>query len=85
MSAGGGVMLVGAMIAGGVATKRSVEPSGVGLRAGFLGSVLAVSVFLITDAMTVIDWLTTYEGILRLQPWENVNDSLACSVRDLST
>jgi len=50
---GGGVMLVGAILAGAVATNRSVEPGAAGLRAGFLGGVIGVSVFLLTEGTTV--------------------------------
>lgn len=54
-----GVMIVGAMIAGAVAANRSIEPSAAGLRAGFLGGVIAVSVFLLTEATTVTWSLNT--------------------------
>jgi len=50
---GGGVMLVGAIISGAVAANRSVEPSAVGLRAGFLGGMMAVCVFILTEGATV--------------------------------
>lgn len=50
---GGGVMLVGSIIAGAVATNRSVEPSAAGLRAGFLGGMITVSVFIFTEGMTI--------------------------------
>lgn len=56
---GGGVMIVGAMIAGAVAATRSVEPSAAGLRAGFLGGMIAVSVFIYTDSATVTWSLNT--------------------------
>lgn len=56
---GGGVMLVGPVIAGAVATTRSVEPSAAGLRAGFLGGMIAVSVFIFTEGMTVMRSLNT--------------------------
>ncbi|MDV7351152.1 hypothetical protein DJ71_27675 [Halorubrum sp. E3] len=54
-TAGGGVMIVGSMIAGGIAAKRSVDPSAAGLRAGFLGGVVAVSGFILTEA-TAVAW-----------------------------
>lgn len=50
---GGGVTLVGAMIAGAIAANRSVEPGAAGLRAGFLGGMIAISVFSLTEATTV--------------------------------
>jgi hypothetical protein len=59
VTVGGGVMLVGAMIAGAVAANRSVDPSAAGLRAGFLGSVIAVSVFILTEGTTVTWSLNT--------------------------
>lgn len=52
-------MIVGAMIAGAVAATRSVEPSAAGLRAGFLGGMIAVSVFIYTDSATVTWSLNT--------------------------
>ncbi|MFC7072583.1 DUF5518 domain-containing protein [Halovenus rubra] len=59
LTVGGGVMLVGATIAGAVAVKRSVEPSAAGLRGGFLGSIIAVSVFILTEGTTVAWSLNT--------------------------
>jgi hypothetical protein len=59
VTVGGGVMLVGAMIAGAVAANRSVDPSAAGLRAGFLGGVIAVSVFILTEGTTVTWSLNT--------------------------
>ncbi len=41
---GGGVMVVGAFVAGAVAAVRATDPNAAGLRAGFLGGVLAVLV-----------------------------------------
>lgn len=39
---GGGIMILGAFIAGVIAAIRSTDPDAAGLRAGFLGGVLAV-------------------------------------------
>jgi hypothetical protein len=50
---GGGVLLVGSVLAGAVAANRSVEPSTAGLRAGFLGGLVAVFVFVLTEGTTV--------------------------------
>ena len=50
---GGGVMLVGSLIAGAVAVNRSIKPSAAGLRGGFLGGVSAVAVFLLTEGTTI--------------------------------
>jgi hypothetical protein len=50
---GGGVMLFGATIAGAIAANRSVDPSAAGLRTGFLGGMIAVSVFILTEGMAV--------------------------------
>jgi uncharacterized membrane protein YhhN len=52
-------MVVGAMAAGAVAANRSVEPSAAGLRAGFLGGVIAVSAFFLTEGTTVTWSLNT--------------------------
>jgi hypothetical protein len=41
---GGAAMIIGATIAGSIAATRTVSPGGVGLRAGFLGGVIAVLV-----------------------------------------
>ncbi len=59
VTVGGGVMLVGAIIAGAVAANRSVEPSAAGLRAGFLGGMIAISVFVLTEGTTVTWSLNT--------------------------
>ena len=56
---GGGVTVVGALIAGGIAVNRSIEPSAAGLRAGFLGGVIAVFVFVLTEGTTVAWSLNT--------------------------
>nr|WP_254840134.1 DUF5518 domain-containing protein [Natronomonas marina] len=56
---GGGVMLVGSIIAGAVAANRSVEPSTAGLRAGFLGGMIGVFVFILTEGTTVTWSLNT--------------------------
>jgi len=56
---GGGVMVVGSMIAGAVAANGSVAPSAAGLRAGFLGGMIAVSVFILTEGTTVTWSLNT--------------------------
>lgn len=53
LTIGGGVLLVGATIAGAVAGERSVDPSAAGLRAGFLGGIITVSVFILTEGATV--------------------------------
>jgi len=50
---GGGVMIVGAMIAGAFAITRSVDPGAAGLRAGLLGGVVAALAFVFTQAVTV--------------------------------
>jgi hypothetical protein len=50
---GGGVMVIGSLIAGAVAANGSVEPSAAGLRAGLLGGLSAVAVFILTEATTV--------------------------------
>jgi hypothetical protein len=52
-SIGGGVMLFGSIIAGAIATNRSVKPSAAGLRGGLLGGVFAVAVFLVVEGTTL--------------------------------
>jgi hypothetical protein len=56
---GGGVVIVGSILAGALAANRSVEPSAAGLRAGFLGGMAAVTVFMLTEGATVTWSLTT--------------------------
>ena len=58
-TAGGGAIIIGPMIAGAIAAKRSVEPDAVGLRAGFLGGIVAVSGFMLTEATSVAWSLNT--------------------------
>jgi hypothetical protein len=45
---GGGVMTVGAFIAGGLAATRSRDPGAAGFRAGLLGGVISVLTFVVT-------------------------------------
>ncbi|ADQ68511.1 hypothetical protein C499_14085 [Halogeometricum borinquense DSM 11551] len=45
---GGGVMIIGAFIGGAIAAIRSASPDAAGLRAGFLGGVIAVLTFIVT-------------------------------------
>lgn len=56
---GGGAIIIGPIIAGAIAANRSVEPSAAGLRAGFLGGIVAVSVFILTEGTTVAWSLNT--------------------------
>lgn len=50
---GGGVMMIGAMIAGALAVSRSVDPSAAGFRAGILGGIVAILTFVGTEALAV--------------------------------
>jgi hypothetical protein len=50
---GGGSMICGAFIAGVIAAVRSANPSAAGLRAGFIGAVLGLLVFIGTVGTTV--------------------------------
>lgn len=50
---GGGIMIIGAFIAGVLAAIRSSDPSAAGLRAGFIGGVLGLLIFIVTTGMTV--------------------------------
>ncbi len=54
LTIGGGVLLVGPTIAGAVAGGWSVDPSAAGLRAGFLGGIITVTVFIFTEGATVM-------------------------------
>jgi hypothetical protein len=72
---GGGIMIVGAFIAGGIAAIRSTDPDAAGLRAGFLGGVLAVLTFLVTAGTTaawplsrVVFFVFATVGILCIAP-----------------
>jgi len=56
---GGGVMIIGALIAGGLAGNRSIDPGAAGLCAGFLSGLIAVSVFVLTEGTTVAWSLNT--------------------------
>jgi len=56
-SIGGGVMIVGSLIAGAVAANRSIKPGAAGLRGGFLGGVGAVAIFLLTEGTAVVSSL----------------------------
>ncbi|MGM0591567.1 MAG: DUF5518 domain-containing protein [Halobacteriota archaeon] len=49
---GAGIMIVGAFIAGFIAAIRSANPDDAGLRAGFIGGVLAVLTFVVTVGKT---------------------------------
>jgi len=49
---GGGIMIVGAFIAGVIAAIRSTDPGAAGLRAGFLGGVVGVLTFVVTVGTT---------------------------------
>ncbi|GAA0677538.1 DUF5518 domain-containing protein [Natronoarchaeum mannanilyticum] len=50
---GGGVMIFGAFIGGAIAAVRSSDPDDVGIRAGFVGAILGLLVFLLTEGTTV--------------------------------
>jgi hypothetical protein len=49
---GGGIMIIGAFIAGVLAAIRSSDPSAAGLRAGFIGGVLGLLIFIVTTGTT---------------------------------
>ncbi|MFB1066149.1 DUF5518 domain-containing protein [Natrinema sp. H-ect4] len=49
---GGGIMIIGAFVAGVIAAIRSADPSAAGLRAGFIGGVLGLLIFIVTAGTT---------------------------------
>jgi hypothetical protein len=49
---GGSIMLIGAFLAGAIAAIHATDPAAAGLRAGFLGGVLAAIIFPVTIAST---------------------------------
>ena len=51
---GGGIMIVGAFIAGVIAANRSTDAAAAGARAGILGGVVGVATFLVTVASDVL-------------------------------
>lgn len=51
---GGGGMIIGAFIAGVIATIHSTDPDAAGLRAGFVGGVLAVFTLIVTVVSAVV-------------------------------
>jgi hypothetical protein len=72
---GGSAMFVGALIAGGLAATRSVAPGAAGLRAGFLGGVVGLSIFIIRvdtaaawPLSSVLYWVFAGVAILCVAP-----------------
>ena len=51
---GGGIMIIGAFTAGVIAAIRSTDSDAAGLRAGFLGAVVAIITFLFTGGTTTV-------------------------------
>jgi hypothetical protein len=51
---GGGIIIVGAFIAGVISATRSTNPGAAGLRTGFLGGVLAVLTFIVTEGTMAV-------------------------------
>ncbi|PGF16120.1 hypothetical protein CP556_08305 [Natrinema sp. CBA1119] len=49
---GGGIMIIGAFVAGVIAAIRSSDPSAAGLRAGFIGGVLGLLIFIVAAGTT---------------------------------
>lgn len=64
-TSGGGIMIIGAFIAGVVAAIRSTNPDAAGLRAGFLGGVVAV----LTLIVTVVNGTTAAWPLSRVVFW----------------
>jgi len=53
-SIGGSIMVVGAFIAGVIAKLRLIDSSAAGLRAGFIGAIFEISIFLINEGNSVL-------------------------------
>jgi len=72
---GGGIMIVGAFIAGGIAAIRATDPGAAGLRAGSLGGVVGVLTFIVTAGTTatwslsrVVFWVFASGVVLCVAP-----------------
>jgi ABC-type uncharacterized transport system permease subunit len=68
-------MIVGAFIAGALATTRSADSGAAGLRAGFLGGVIGLLTFVVTVDTTaawpvsrVLFWLFAVTAVLFIAP-----------------
>lgn len=69
---GGGMMIVGAFVAGVVAATRSSDPSAAGLRVGFIGFVIELATFVVTEATTAT-W-----PLSRIAFWILAGTGVAC-------
>jgi hypothetical protein len=66
---GGGVMILGAFIAGAIAAIRTTDPDAAGLRAGFLGGILAVLTLIVTVLSTPASSTTAAWPLSRVVFW----------------
>lgn len=66
---GGGIMIIGAFIAGVIAAIRATDPDAAGLRAGFLGGVLAVLTLIVTIVSTPASSTTAAWPLSRVVFW----------------
>lgn len=71
---GGGLVIIGAVVAGALAATRSVKPSAAGFRTGAVGGVVTIVIFALTDlSLTwslsfIIPFMTAVVGVLVLSP-----------------
>lgn len=75
---GGGIMIIGAFIAGVIAAIRSTDPGAAGLRAGFLGGVLAVLTLIVTVISTVGSGTTAVWPLSRVVFWIFASGLVLC-------
>ncbi|MCU4972078.1 DUF5518 domain-containing protein [Halobacteria archaeon AArc-m2/3/4] len=75
---GGGVMIIGAFIAGVVAAIYSTDPDAAGLRAGFLGGALAVLALVVTVVSGAISGTMAAWPLSRVVFWVFASGLVLC-------
>ncbi|MFC6723259.1 DUF5518 domain-containing protein [Halobium palmae] len=66
---GGGIMIIGAFVAGVIAASRSTDPAAAGLRAGFLGGVTGVFTLVLTVVGGAVSGTTATWPLSRVMFW----------------
>ena len=66
---GGGVVIIGAFIAGVIAAVRVTDPDAAGLRAGFLGGILGICSFIVTVVSTATSGTAAAWPLSRVVFW----------------